>query len=101
MAGKAGKERESGEAAPLSCAPPLPSQKLLTHEGGGTSDGGSVRAGLRRRIGWQKGVSHRHRRQPDSWSRWLQRPDHLLRERSLPEGSSDLPWVARPHGRNS
>ena len=45
-AGKVGKEGGGeGEATPLSCAPPLPSQKLLTHEGGGAGDGGSVRAG--------------------------------------------------------
>ena len=45
-AGKAGEEGGSNrEAAPLSCTPPLPSQKLLTHKGGGTGDGGSDRAG--------------------------------------------------------
>ena len=36
------REREDcqeGQEAPLSCVPPLPSQKALTHEGGG-EDGG-------------------------------------------------------------
>ena len=36
-----GKRGEDGkeEGTSLSCAPPLPSQKALTHEGGGDDDG--------------------------------------------------------------
>ena len=48
VTGKTGEEGGSQtEATPLSCAPPLPSQKLLTHKGGGTGIGGDDR-GLRR-----------------------------------------------------
>ena len=36
--GEGGEDRK-GERAPLSCAPPLPSQKALTHEGGGAGNG--------------------------------------------------------------
>ena len=46
MTGKVGEEgRSYHEMAPLSCAPPLPSQKLLTHKGGGTDAGGDDWAG--------------------------------------------------------
>ena len=38
--------------------------------------------------------------QPDSWPRWLQRLGHLLWGRSQSGGSSDLPWEAKPPGRN-
>ena len=44
----AGQAREGGshqEMAPLSSAPPLPSQKLLTCEGGGTGAGGDDQVG--------------------------------------------------------
>ena len=33
------------EVTPLSCAPPFPSQKLLTNEGGGAGIGGDDRVG--------------------------------------------------------
>ena len=46
VTGKAGEEQENQtETTPLSCAPPLPSQKLLTHEGGGTGIGGDGQVG--------------------------------------------------------
>ena len=39
---------------------------------------------------------------PNSWPRWLQRMGHLLQAgRSWPWRSSDLPFEARPPGRNS
>ena len=37
--------RKLRRSDPLSSAPPLPSQKLLTHEGGGAGNGGDDRAG--------------------------------------------------------
>ena len=37
--GKRGVNGKEEEQVPLSCAPPLPSQKALTCEGGGADDG--------------------------------------------------------------
>ena len=41
----ASKEKMTAKQPPLSCAPPLPSQKLLACEGGGADAGGDERAG--------------------------------------------------------
>ena len=39
---------------------------------------------------------------PDSWSKWLQKPDHLSQAgRNLCTRSSDQPWEAKPPRRNS
>ena len=47
--------------------------------------------------GW--GSDH-HCHSPDSWSRWLQRPDHLSwAGRNLLTRSSNQPWEARPSRR--
>ena len=50
--GEEGGEKSEEKQAPLSCTPPLPSQKALTHEGGGTDGGWGWEAGWG---GWTAG----------------------------------------------
>ena len=89
-----------GEETTITCAPPIPSQKALTHEGGQEDDGRGWEAGRGGKTagGW---VGHHHHHQPDSWPRWLWRLGHLLWGRNQSGGSSDLPWEAKPPRRNS
>ena len=58
------------------------------------------RGGWRRPDSWRVWEDSHCHCQPHSWPRWLWRTGHLLWGRSQSRGSSDLPWEAKPPGRN-
>ena len=55
------------------------------------------RSEWKRQSSWRGWGSHHHGHPPGSWSKWLQRPNHLSQVgRDLLTRSFDLPWEAKP-----
>ena len=92
----------TAEVTPLSCATPLPSQKLLAREGGGADAGGDdegwvEEASRLEGVGQVTIIITNPTVGPDGCGGQA----ICFRERSLPEGSSTLPLGAKPRGRSS
>ena len=100
IAKKAREEKVEKKGPPLLCTT-LPQPKSPHPQGRWSRQWKRQRGRLRRLDGWRKWVSHHCHHQPESCPRWLQRPGHLLQERSQPRGSSAPLWEAKPPRRNS